>query len=309
MRYWKPEKVRFRAQEALEREKRVGKQFNRDVCLTADGQRLREELRVMGVVEPADVIRRLLDAEEENARRQPRPPRLLQRVEVWKKKLEELENPVLREVWEVVPVKRIPLRVAKYDVVFEKEPLDAVRAMHAIVGQMVMFRCECCNERFPTFHPAYEPPEELNLELLKRGQGGRIACSVEVERWNDVPPLRPVGEQLLAGSFDGTCRSCHLDMVEQQRLVAMAAVEELADGLGQAEPGGMVLKRSERNWMDPCWQFPYQECAQLFEQATVTESMLVALEHMQVNYVTVGRSRLDKFCKNVIFFLRRARVS
>ena len=54
--------------------------------------------------------------------------------------------------------------------------------------------------------------------------------------------------------------------------------------------------------MDPCWKFPYEEVGELFAHATVTEAMLVALEHMQVNWVTVGKSRLDKFFKNVISF-------
>ena len=54
--------------------------------------------------------------------------------------------------------------------------------------------------------------------------------------------------------------------------------------------------------MDPCWKFPYEDVGELFAQATVTEAMLVALEHMQVNWVTVGKSRLDKFFKNVISF-------
>ena len=54
--------------------------------------------------------------------------------------------------------------------------------------------------------------------------------------------------------------------------------------------------------MDPCWRFPCEEVGEFFEQAAVTESMLVALEHMQVNWVTVGKSRLDKFFKNVISF-------
>ena len=36
--------------------------------------------------------------------------------------------------------------------------------------------------------------------------------------------------------------------------------------------------------------------------ATPTEAMLVALEHMQINYCTVARTGLTKFKKNVISF-------
>ena len=75
------------------------------------------------------------------------------------------------------------------------------------------------------------------------------------------------------------------------------------EGLGEeAAMAAVVPKRSERNFMDPCWKFPYEEVGELFAQASVTEAMLVALEHMQVNWVTVGKSRLDKFFKNVISF-------
>ena len=55
--------------------------------------------------------------------------------------------------------------------------------------------------------------------------------------------------------------------------------------------------------MDPVWNFPHEELACLFQAATLTESMFVALEHMQVNFVTASkRTRLNKFRKNVIAF-------
>ena len=55
--------------------------------------------------------------------------------------------------------------------------------------------------------------------------------------------------------------------------------------------------------MDPVWNFPHEELASLFQAATLTESMFVALEHMQVNFVTASkRTRLNKFRKNVISF-------
>ena len=94
-------------------------------------------------------------------------------------------------------------------------------------------------------------------------------------------------------------------MEEQQRKVEREAAEgaEAVEELGEAAVAAAVVpKRSERNFMDPCWKFPYEDAGELFAQATVTEAMLVALEHMQVNWVTVGKSRLDKFFKNVISF-------
>ena len=48
--------------------------------------------------------------------------------------------------------------VRRADVRLRQGALRAVQAMHAILSHMVLFRCNECKERFPTFHPAYEPP-------------------------------------------------------------------------------------------------------------------------------------------------------
>ena len=40
----------------------------------------------------------------------------------------------------------------------------------------------------------------------------------------------------------------------------------------------------------------------MFASATVTESMLIALEHMQVSFVTVAKTGLERFKKNTISF-------
>ena len=179
----------------------------------------------------------------------------MRNVEKWKKILRELEVPSLRERYEVVPVKKIPLRVAKFDVALEEAPLMAVRAMRAILENMVMFRCWCCSERFPTFHPAYVPPESLKLELLKRGQGGRVACSVEVRSWDEVPPLQRTGTALVAQACTGLCQECHRDMEEQQRKVQRQAAEgeEAAEELDEAAVAAAVVpKRSERNCINAC---------------------------------------------------------
>ena len=54
--------------------------------------------------------------------------------------------------------------------------------------------------------------------------------------------------------------------------------------------------------MDPCWKFPLQELGELFRSLTLIESMLISLEHIQVHFVTVHKTRLHKFRKNVISF-------
>merc|ERR1712032_1238046 len=70
---------------------------------------------------------------------------------------------------------------------------------------------------------------------------------------------------------------------------------------GQGEAVGMVL-RSHENHMDPCFRFPRDDLQDLFDNATVTEAMLVALEHMQVHYVRVSASGFRKFRRNTLSF-------
>ena len=91
----------------------------------------------------------------------------------------------------VVPLKKIPARVLKYDVPLRDATLRAVQAMHTILTRMVLFNCTVCMERFPTFHPAYEPPPSIaaKMEVLKRGSNGLAACSIEVDSWEEAPPF------------------------------------------------------------------------------------------------------------------------
>ena len=82
--------------------------------------------------------------------------------------------------------------------------------------------------------------------------------------------------------------------------------ERLRQGIGVDD--AVVAKFSERNHVDPVWMFPQEELAVLLESATLTESMFVALEHMQVSIVTVQKTRLTKFRKNVIFLNLYGRI-
>ena len=69
-----------------------------------------------------------------------------------------------------------------------------------------------------------------------------------------------------------------------------------------AQPHDVVALRGYVNRMDPCYRFPRHDLADLFASATVTESRFVALDHMQVDFVTVRKTRLRKFRKNIISF-------
>ena len=97
---------------------------------------------------------------------------------LWEKRL---ADPGLYSDVVLVPVDKLPLRVAKFDVVLREDALQATRAMHTILSRMVMFRCKWCNESFPTFHPAYDPVDaDIHLELLRGAESGVPTCSVEV---------------------------------------------------------------------------------------------------------------------------------
>ena len=193
------------------------------------------------------------------------------------------DDPALFDDVVVVPVKDVPVCVARYDVVLREAPLRAAHAMHTILTRMVMFRCTCCNERFPTFHPAFRPPESLGMEILKRGKNGAAACDVAVHCWEEPPPLLEVpGEGSIAQKYRGLCVRCHVDIEAERR--------KLDD-----EGGDVVPLRSFRNRADPYWNFPRKQFESLFKSMTVPESMLVALDWMQVNVCTVRKTRMDIF--------------
>ena len=135
----------------------------------------------------------------------------------------------------VVPVKHLLLRKVKYDVVFKEGALWAVFAMHKILSRMVMFHCTTCNERFSTCHPAYRPPDDLDLELLgrpKTNKGRALApCCVDVATWDEVPPFKESEEELLvAREYTGCCLGCYRDVRrELERLRKIdSTVQELS---------------------------------------------------------------------------------
>ena len=200
----------------------------------------------------------------------------------------------------IVPVGEVPVAVAKYEVPLREEALRAVHADQTIRTRMVVFHCNWCNERFATFHPAYWPPWEVwqEMELLRRGSDGVALCNIEVDSWEELPPFEEdpaVGG--VAQVYRGTCRGCAVDMRRQREMPP--------EGVA-AEAVRVIPKRSAYNFMDPIFTFPRDELQGLFDQASLVEEMLVALEHMQVNMVTVkGRGTgLARFKKNVISFVQ-----
>ena len=209
------------------------------------------------------------------------------------------------EIWSkmvVVPLSALRVRVAKYDLVLREAPLQATRAMHTILTSMLLFRCWHCNARFPTWHPAYDPTAVLDLELCKSGSSGLAVCDVQVAVWDDFPRMpgavrvgAQASEPEVAEIHTGVCKSCQLDIEQQSNEQAC-----LASADWNYVEQRVVPKMSYLNNMDPCWNFPHSELGELFASATVTEGMLIALEHMQVSFVTVRKTGLEKFRKNTI---------
>ena len=200
----------------------------------------------------------------------------------------------------IVPVGQVPLAVAKYEVPLREEALRAVHADQTIRTRMVVFQCNWCCERFATFHPAYWPPWEVwsEMELLRRGSDGVALCNIEVESWDELPPFEEDPEAGgVAQVYRGTCRGCAVDMHRQRQTPP--------EGMS-AEVVRVIPKRSAYNGMDPIFSFPREELQSLFDQASLVEEMLVALEHMQVHMVTVkGRGAgLVLYKKNVISFVQ-----
>ena len=123
-------------------------------------------------------------------------------------------------------------------------------------------------------------------------KAGCAACNLEVGTWENAPPLEETAsELLLAKTYDGHCLRCTEDL----RLLRNALGEH-------AREADLIAKFGFQNEMDPVFTFPADELQHLFDSATVIEAMLVALDHMQVTYVTVRSSGLQKFKKNVISF-------
>ena len=201
-------------------------------------------------------------------------------------------NAPLRSRVVLLPVKDLPLRVPKFDVPLDVNILRAVHAQQTILTRMVLFNCNTCVERFPAFNPAFEPPASLGMALLRRAGNGVAACNIEVHMWDSIPPLDlPDVDVVVASEHTGLCRACHVDIEAQMRALGADADDMM-----------VIPKRSFLNHMDPVFKFPREELQDLFDSCSLVESMLLAMDHMQVNFVTVARSRLHKFRRNVISF-------
>jgi hypothetical protein len=183
--------------------------------------------------------------------------------------------PGLKHSMLIVPLDRVRLRAPKCDAVLREQGLRAVHAQQTILSRMVVFFCRWCRERFPTFHPAYIPPQKLGMQLLSSGGADVSRCNIEVAWWDEVPPepsALPSDSQLATVHW-GVCKACSVDI----------AAEKAKLGTAMVSARSVVPKRPFLNSMDPMHRFPQGRWLQdLFDSVTLPEAMLLALEHLQV---------------------------
>ena len=188
---------------------------------------------------------------------------------------------------------------------FRERLLARAHDVQQILRNMVLFKCKICKPRFPTFHPARKPVESLDCTAV---------CSVEVHEIDDHVPENA----RLAPFCSGTCARCHknLQRVSGDRL--LTGVATFSDRNNMDPLAGMddaaVLDPAQLPAalpMDPLLQPDdcrlRREYMHLFRSATVVESMLVSLNHMQVDVVYLRGPRhrgsgLTGFRKNIISF-------
>ena len=170
------------------------------------------------------------------------------------------------------------------------EPLRAIQYVQDIICHMVLFNCKSCHGRFPAFHPEKTPP--FQLDVLRH-------CSNDVAEWDEIPPL-PFPTPM-APRCRGRCKGCvdSLKKVENDACLRGVAVF------------------SARNQQLPLYNFPAEErgtlldytILQLFKEASILESMLVSLSHMQVFVCMFDGRRhstgISRFRKNNICFPQR----
>ena len=182
-----------------------------------------------------------------------------------------------------------PLRTTNIHAQLRRAPLEAVHYVQEVMESLIFFTCRECHIRFPAFHPKHEDEmKKIKLQITKH-------CPTAVAEWNTTPGTG----QTLAARHTGLCAKCAVETEKNQHKEGLAG----------------VLRFGERNGQHPLAGFPAtdestlaaMQVQDLFRQASVLESMLAALNHMQVSvctFTSAGKSRtgLPRFRKNIISF-------
>ena len=153
---------------------------------------------------------------------------------------------------------------------------------------------------FPTWHPDFPCPLD-KLRCLSN-------CSIDVDP--DDFDKKPDGENRFATFHTGICKRCRrsLDKVKDDALLACASAfssRNNMDFVHGMEDANALQSTESASHMDRLFGHDEnrlkKEFLYLFQNATVVEEMLVALNHMQVDGCHLRRTGLSGFRKNTIF--------
>ena len=166
----------------------------------------------------------------------------------------------------------LPIRTAKNHATFRHSMLEHMLQVQRILSNMVLFKCNRCKSRPPTFHPKHQP--WFTLDATKH-------CSIEVATWDTQPPAT---NRTMATFHTGMCQVCsknlrRADEEEDLKDICTFGPENNWDPLNNIDdvrfPFGRDIGELDRGAL-------LKELRYCHDNATVTESMFVALEHMQV---------------------------
>ena len=194
----------------------------------------------------------------------------------------------------------LPLRTAKVHLSFRKDLLQKIFDVHHLLDNLVLFHCSVCHERFPTLHPGTASPHSLAV---------MAAGHLEVYSW--TKPLPPLGLKH-APLTSGCCQRCQDSLRKVANDPFLAGVATFSDKNdmdflhGMEDHHASTLSSIPTTMSDTAERLKHEYCYP-FQNATVVESMLVALSHMQIDVCHLRGARgrsvgLTSFRKNIISF-------
>ena len=100
----------------------------------------------------------------------------------------------------ICPDLSCPVRTAKNRSVFHSHLLRRMLDVQRILGNMVLFKCNVCKSRLPTFHPDFPPPFQPKTTAT---------CPIDVAKWDSMPTDR---NAMMASFHTCVCQHCHRDL-------------------------------------------------------------------------------------------------
>ena len=219
---------------------------------------------------------------------------------LWHKELQR-SNQGFPETLAICRETDVPVRTVKRRTQFRRGMLRHIRDALKPLHNMILFKCNECKSRFPTWHPDFPCPL-TKLRCLD-------ACPI------DVAPedfdRKPEGENRFATFHTGICLRCRqsLEKVKDDAVlqgVSAFSARNNMDFVDGMDDENLAPDAAQSSLWDPLLvpdeNRLRKEFYYLFENATVVEEMLVALNHMQVDVCYLRRTGLTGFRKNIISF-------